>query len=73
MSDERAKTVTKRPRWHTWVMIALFGYLCSWALLLSLDKAGVLPHNETLGRIFYVVYLPLILVGESVFRARVHI
>jgi hypothetical protein len=73
MSDERAKTVVRRPGWRKWGTIALLGYLRSWLLLWSLAKADVLPHNDTLGVIFYVVYLPLILFGESVLRVRVHI
>jgi hypothetical protein len=73
MSDERTETVSKRPGWRKWGTGALLGYLCSWLLLWSLAKAGVLPHNETFGVIFYVVYLPLILLGESVLRVRVHI
>ena len=73
MGEERAKTVVNRPGWYKWGTVALLGYLCSWLLLWSLAKADLLPHNETLGLIFYVVYLPLILLGESVLGVRVHI
>jgi hypothetical protein len=73
MSDERPKTVVKRPAWQTWATVALVAYLASWLLLWSLAKADVLPHNATLGVIFYVVYFPIILFCESVLRVRAHI
>ena len=73
MSEERPKTVAKGPRWRKWGTIALLAYVCSWLLLWLLDKADVLPHNATLGVIFYVVYFPIILFGESVLRVRAHI
>lgn len=73
MSDERPKTVAQRPGWKKWGTVALLVYLGSWLLLWSLDKTDVLPHNATLGVIFYVVYLPIILFSESVLRVRAHI
>jgi len=73
MSTEHAMAVGKRPGWKKWGTVALLAYLCSWLLLWLLDKADVLPHNATLGVIFYVVYLPIILFSESVLRVRAHI
>jgi hypothetical protein len=63
----------KQPGWYKWGTVALLVYLGSWLLLWSLAKTGVLPHSETLSVIFYVVYFPLILFGESVLRVRVHL
>jgi hypothetical protein len=73
MSAELAKTVGKRPGRRKWGTIALLAYLCSWLLLWSLAKAGVLPHSQTLSVIFSVVYFPLILFAESALHVRAHL
>lgn len=73
MNDQPKQSGVKRWRWRKWGTVALLVYLSGWILLWTLAKADVLPHNEKLGVIFYVVYFPLILVAESVLRVRAHI
>jgi hypothetical protein len=73
MSDEGKKPDRKQQRWYRWGTIAFLGYLWSWLLLWALAVADVLPPNETLGWICYVVFWPLVMIGQLVLWVRLHL